>query len=353
VKIPTKKYLFPALVIAVILTGWQGLCASYAAALQPSQEIIISSPQVNSPRAVSGLTENEDTDDPAVITYTYMDLSGPESESERYPQNSPAINTRWTAEQIKAVSALDKTGKLNDAAPVLIAVLDTGIDAQHKELYGKVVSEVNFTASDTADDIYGHGTSIAGIITEGAENDPVINGVASESRLLNVKVADDRGRCQSSVLARGIIWAVDQGAEVINISLEIREDDPEIKEAVDYAWNRGVVIIAAAGNDGSSSPVYPAFYDNCLAVTAVKDDMSLVPLANYGDWVDVGAPGYKIYSALPGNKYGYKYGTSLAAAYISRLAGELFSIVEDTNGDGRLNDEVRRAIEAGYEGFVP
>lgn len=171
--------------------------------------------------------------------------------------------------------------------------------------------------------------------------------MARDAQLMNVKVADDKGRCQPSVVAQGIIWAVNNGASVINISIEIREASPELEDAVDYAWNQGVIIIAAAGNDGSQSPIYPAYYENSIAVAATRENDTLAPLSNYGDWVNVAAPGFNIYSTLPDDGYGYKTGTSFAAPYVSGLAALLFSVVTDTNGDGKLNDEVRAVIETG------
>jgi subtilisin family serine protease len=325
------KCLFLALVVAVVITGRQGLNASYAAVSSPGPEDTGSSLHTDVPPAVSGLAENEN----------------PDSQPAQYSPQQTAVNTRWTLEQIQAAAS---NSRAKSAETVLIAILDTGIDTGHDELYGLISAEINLTESNTAGDLYGHGTAVAGIIAAATENN-VAAGTTPESYLLNVKVADDEGRCNYATLARGIIRAVDSGALVINISLEIKEDSAELKEAVDYAWEKGAIIIAAAGNDGSSLPVYPACYENCLAVTAFKDNNTLVPMANYGDWVDISAPGFKIYTTLPGSKYGYKYGTSFAAACISGLAGKLFSIVEDTNNNGCLNDEVRQIIEAGYKEF--
>jgi thermitase len=164
---------------------------------------------------------------------------------------------------------------------------------------------------------------------------------------MNVKVADDRGECRAEAVAAGIVWAVDNGANIINISLELKEPAAALREAIEYAWNRGAVIIAAAGNDGSELPTYPAYYKNCIAVAAITEDNQLVPLSNHGDWVDVAADGLNIFSTLPDNRYGYKTGTSFAAASVSRLAALLFGVTIDQNGNGRRNDEVRVAIEAG------
>jgi thermitase len=171
-----------------------------------------------------------------------------------------------------------------------------------------------------------------------------IAAIAPECRLMNVKVADDTGKCEPSVVARGIVWAVDHGAKVINLSLAMRAS-PNLEEAVNYAWSRGAILIAAAGNKGTSDPSYPAYYDNCLAVAGTNENDSLALLSSYGDWVDVAAPGFNIYSELPENQYGYKTGTSAAGAHVSGVAALVFSIAEDNNGNGMTNDDVRWAIE--------
>ena len=192
--------------------------------------------------------------------------------------------------------------------------------------------------------MHGHGTHIAGIIAAINDNNLGINGIAPESRLLNVKVADDQGNCRMSALIEGIYWAIESGARVINISIEMVRTSPELEASIAYAWENGAIIISAAGNSGSDRPVYPAYYDNCIGVTALGDNGELGPLANYGDWVNAAVPGFSIYSSLPGDDYGYKHGTSFAAAYVSGLAAYLVPLIEDGNGNGRLNDEVRQLI---------
>jgi len=266
--------------------------------------------------------------------------------SELTVPNDPYIDRQWALNQIRVPELWQITTGSPD---ILVAVLDTGIDQSHEDLSGKVMAEVNFTDSPTPDDIHGHGTHVAGIIAANSNNNTGITGVAPQCRLMNVKVADDKGRVQASAVAEGIVWAVDNGASVINISVELREPSPELEEAVNYAWSQGAVIIAAAGNEGNDSPIYPAYYENSLAVAAIRQNDTLAPLSNYGEWVDVAAPGFKIYSTLPDDSYDYKTGTSFAAPYVSGLAALLFNMVTDTNGDGRLNDEVRAAIEAGCQ----
>jgi len=248
-----------------------------------------------------------------------------------YSVDDSYLAERWGVTKIEAPQAWQTT---RGDQSIIVAVLDTGINKDNLDLADRVVAEVNFTDSPTSDDLYGHGTHMAGTIV----------AIAPECRLMNVKVADDAGRCEPSVVARGIIWAVDHGAKVINLSLSMIAS-PNLEEAVNYAWSRGAILIAAAGNKGGSEPSYPAYYDNCLAVAGTNENNSLALLSSYGGWVDVAAPGFNIYSELPENQYGYKTGTSAAGAHVSGVAALVCSVAEDTNGNGAVNDEVRWAIE--------
>ena len=248
-----------------------------------------------------------------------------------YSTDDGYLSERWGADRIEAPQAW----RITKGESIIVAVLDTGINKDDQDLADRVVAEVNLTDSPTSDDVYGHGTHMAGTIA----------AIAPECLLMNVKVADDTGRSEASVVARGIVWAVDNGAQVINISLSMRAS-PELEQAVDYARDRGAIVIAAAGNQGVSEPVFPAYYANCLAVAGTNKNDSLALFSNYGYWVDVAAPGFNIYSEMPRGEYEYKTGTSAAAAHVSGVAALVFSIAEDSSGDGALNDEVRWAIES-------
>lgn len=256
--------------------------------------------------------------------------------------NDPFYSKQWAFSKINITNLWNITS----GSEVIIAILDTGIDHNNEDLKDKVVSEVNFTDSPSTNDFNGHGTHIAGIISATPNNGLGIAGLMPTGKLMNVKVANDYGFCVASTVARGIIWAVNNGAKVVNISIEIWGPSIDLEQAVNYAWDHGVIIVAAAGNQGNGLPIYPAYYKNCIAVAAIRPDNTLAPLSNYGDWVDVVAPGFNIYSTLPGNKYSYETGTSFASAYVSGLAAIFLTIVDDVNGNGMLNDEVRSAIEA-------
>ena len=259
----------------------------------------------------------------------------PSSSSSLEPANSRSDNTSrqdWGVNRIEAFQAYQMA---QEGKSITVAVLDTGIDEDNQALCSNLITSINFANSSTNADLYGHGTHMAGIIT----------AVAPSCQLINVKVADDRGRVQTAAVAEGIVWAVDHGAEVINVSLSVGPS-PDLEKAVDYAWNNGALVVAAAGNEGKTDPSYPASYENCLAVAAIDESGYLALLSNHGDWVDVAAPGHDIYSTLPNNQYGYKSGTSPAAAHVSGTAALVFSMAWDINGNGFVNDEARQAIES-------
>jgi len=283
-------------------------------------------------------------DSPSIQSVTpedMADVAGTSTEAmPTYVPNASYFDKQWAFGKVRAGQAV------SDNPEILVAILDTGIDLQHEDLAGKVAGGVNLTDSPTASDLLGHGTHVAGIIAATANNGIGIAGLAPNSRLLNVKAADDSGMVWPSDIAKGIVWAVDNGASIINMSLLVPASSPVLEEAVDYAWSRGVVLIAAAGNNIKSIPVYPACYPKVIAVAATDIDGSLWAGSNYGDWVDVYAPGVEIYSTLPGNEYGYKSGTSMAAACVTAAAALAFATVTDVNGDGFLNDEVTATVRA-------
>jgi len=133
------------------------------------------------------------------------------------------------------------------------------------------------------------------------------------------------------------------------MSLFSTEPSRDLEEAINYAWSKGVVVVAAAGNCIGAKAAYPAYYSNCIAVAATDSNDCVASWSSWGDWVDVAAPGVDIYSTLPGNRYDSRSGTSMAAAHVSGLAGLLFALVSDKNSNGFVNDEVRAVIEGGCD----
>ena len=256
--------------------------------------------------------------------------------------DDPGFVKQWGMVKVEAAQAWEVTA---GSPSVNIAILDTGIDLDHPDLANKIMSNANFGSSPTVDDIHGHGTHVAGIAAAMTNNGIGVAGVGCNSTLMNVKVLGDNGSGTYSSVASGIIWAADNGAELINMSLGGSAASSTLEDAINYAWSNGVIVVAAAGNSGSTTPMYPAYYANCMAVAATDYNDARASFSNYGDWVDVAAPGASIYSTLRNSGYGYMSGTSMASPHVAGLAALVFTAVSDTDGDGKLNDEVRSQIE--------
>ncbi len=278
--------------------------------------------------------------------FSEVDYVEPDSpvKAEAMPDDT-YLNQQWDLTKIQAPQAWNIT---HSSSTIKIAILDSGIDSTHPDLASKIVAKQNFTDSKTTEDVYGHGTHVAGIAAAITNNNTGVAGLGYNASLMNVKVLSDSGGGSYSWIIQGIIWAADNGANVINMSMNGYVDSDAMKQAVDYAWNKGAVIVVASGNNGNSTPTYPASYNNCIAVAATDQNDKLYSFSDYGNWVDVAAPGSTI-STMVGDKYGTMGGTSMAAPLVSGLAGLAFAVATDTNGDGRVNDEVRNAIQNGAD----
>ncbi|MDP2211431.1 MAG: S8 family serine peptidase [Candidatus Aquicultor sp.] len=245
---------------------------------------------------------------------------------------------------IDAWEAWDVTTSTPD---VIIAILDTGIDQDHADLAGQIIGNKNFTSSGTVDDLYGHGTHVAGIAAAAANNGIGVAGLAYGAGIMNVKVLGDDGSGYTSWVASGINWAADNGAKVINMSLGGSTGSRTLESAINYAWSKGVVVVAAGGNSASSAKQYPAAYTNCIAVAATDQNDNKAYFSSFGSkWIDVAAPGVNIYSTLPnhsnrigGTDYGYLSGTSMSTPYVAGLAALVWS-----TGYGNTATNVRGRI---------
>ena len=217
---------------------------------------------------------------------------------------------------------------------VKAAILDTGIDQDHEDLYEKIVDQKNFTTSPTIDDLYGHGTHVGGIVAAKTDNNLGVAGGCPSCQLMNGKVLNDSGSGAYSWIANGITWAADNGAKVVNLSLGGSVKSTTLEKAVNYAWNKQVVVVAAAGNSANPSKTYPAAYTNAIAVAATNNKDQKASFSSYGSkWVDVAAPGENIFSTFPNHPYkinkslGYDFGsgTSMATPMTSAVAALIWS----------------------------
>lgn len=203
---------------------------------------------------------------------------------------------------------------------LIVAVIDSGVDRNHPDLKNNIVKPYNAMNPDLypVDDV-GHGTHVAGIIGAETNNGIGISSISKGVDIMPVKVGDKKSLSTFDV-AKGIIYAVDNGANIINISIgggysQIVED------ACEYANSKGVLVIAAAGNEATSNETYPAALESVIGVGAVDShNDTLTTFSNYGQWVSLAAPGQNIYSTLPQGNYNYMSGTSMASPMVASLA---------------------------------
>ncbi len=245
-------------------------------------------------------------------------------------------NTGQTGGTVDAdIDAFEAWHATGGNSAVAIAILDTGIDQSHEDLKAKLAKNVNFTSSGTVDDRYGHGTHVAGSAAASTNNGAGVAGTCPNCALYNVKVLGDDGGGQWDWIARGIVWSADNGAKVANLSLGAYAESLTVRDAVNYAWGKGVILTGAAGNDGQNWGFYPAAYEDVIAVAATTHTDAKASFSNYGgNWVDVAAPGENILSTAPDHrntlwrravKYGTLNGTSMAAPHVAGLAGLIWS----------------------------
>jgi len=248
---------------------------------------------------------------------------------------------------------------------VVIAVLDTGVNINHPDLASGIwtnpgeiagndidddgngfiddVNGWNFALNNkTVADDYGHGTHVAGIAAARINNGTGIAGMAGGATIMPVKVFFPPPNVLGTYedLIRAIIYATDNGANVINMSLGATSYSRGEEAAVDYAWNHGVVVVAAAGNTGRNTYHYPAAHANAIAVAATDANDQRAGFSTYGDFVDVAAPGVSVLSTLMSGGYGGMSGTSMATPHVAGLAALLFSLNPQLT-----NAQVRDLIE--------
>ena len=267
--------------------------------------------------------------------------------------------TQWGLTSIRCPEAWDRQkGK----STVVIAVVDTGIDLNHPDLSGKLVPGRDLvhltdgtmpgdtltdswgevwrvegdlrTADNLPQDDVGHGTHVAGIVGASSDNNRGVAGVAWHCRLMPIRVmyrlvrlSDGfvGGSGTNANISAGIRWAVDNGADVINLSLGGFGASPDLNAAIQYATAQGVVVVAAMGNHGSNRAAYPAAFSNVISVGAINVSERRATFSATGSHIDVSAPGVAIRSTDWDDTYSNKDGTSMAAPFVAGLAGLILS----------------------------
>jgi len=246
---------------------------------------------------------------------------------------SPAQTIEWGIDTINA----DDVWGTYTGAGIKIAVIDTGIDLSHDDLF--VSGGVNIIRSvQSYNDDNGHGTHVAGIISA-LNNEIGVVGVAPSAEIYAVKVLDRKGSGYLSNVILGIEWSIDNGMDIINMSLGTNLYSQSLDDALDVANYSGIITVAAAGNDASDID-YPGAYANTICVGAIDIELDIAYFSSFGPEMDVIAPGVNIYSTYKGDTYKSLSGTSMATPHIAGLA----ALYLQNNSSGNL-DSFRSFLE--------
>ena len=272
----------------------------------------------------------------------------------------PAQTLPWGIDRIDAELV---TAALVSVLPgVKVAIIDTGIDKEHLDL--AIAGGVNFIGkgpsnknpkADKWDDDNGHGTHVAGTVAA-VDNSIGVVGAAPGVSLYAVKVLDRNGSGNLSTVIDGILWTIDNGMDVINMSLGIAKETLDqypntrqaLQDAVDAARDAGIVVVCAAGNSGGGTDTvgYPARFASAIAVAAVDGANVRATFSSTGPSVEISAPGVGILSTWSDGLYNTISGTSMASPHVAGVAALVITAgVTDSNGNGRTNDEVRSVLQ--------
>lgn len=323
------KRLTPLLFILLIFFGLESSAAAEGKTLERAIIIFEEGKEAEALKEVDGtILDNYDHIDAASVIATPEALEKLESSSNvKGIEEDILIKTNaqiadWAIPVLQTTSTWQSgySGK-----GIKIAVVDSGI-APHPDL--KVaggISMVGYTTSYYDDS--GHGTHVAGII--GALDNTIgIKGVAHGASLYSVKVFGKDNTAYLSDVIKGIEWAITNDMDILNLSLGTVEDSPAFKDVIQKANNAGILIFAAAGNQGAFNPTgdiveYPARYSEVIAVSAVDQSLKRAPFSSGGPAVDIAAPGLGIYSTFTGGSYVRMSGTSMATPYVAGQAALL------------------------------
>jgi hypothetical protein len=236
----------------------------------------------------------------------------------------------------------------------VLAIVDSGVDLGHPDLVGRLLPGRDVKNGDNEpSDQFGHGTEVATVAAAAVDGDRMA-GVTPQGRIMPVKVSGADGMSTDSLIAAGITWAADHGADVINISMGGPVSTGVLKAAVEYAQERDVLVVAAAGNQGHGFASYPAAFDGVVSVAAVDREGRRAGFSNYGPSVDVAAPGVDILVSSTDRRYHLKEGTSYSAPIVAGIALLLRGAFPTESAAAiadRLRDGARDAGPLGFDDY--
>ncbi|MDE3167223.1 MAG: S8 family serine peptidase [Acidobacteriota bacterium] len=265
--------------------------------------------------------------------------------------NDPSFASQWYLSTIQAPTAWNTT---TGTAGAPIAIIDSGADSTHPDLGARLMAGWSFLLGNSnTSDTQGHGTAVSGTVGAIANNLTGIAGVTWQNPIMPLVVVDSTGSASYSNIASAIEYAADHGARVMNISLAGTTSSSTVQSAVDYAWNKGAVVFAAAGNNGNSTPVYPAACNHAVSVSATNPDDSFASFSDYGTWIDLSSPGNNILTTTNGGGYAYWYGTSFASPIATGVAALALGANPALSASGLVTLLEANSDDLGAAGYDP
>ena len=265
--------------------------------------------------------------------------------------NDPDFSSQW---HLAAISGPNAWGISTGVSGVPIAMIDSGVDSTHSDLSSKIIPGWNFVTgtSNTADGL-GHGTATAGTVGAATNNGNGVSGVTWGNPIMPLVVLDSADYASYSNIAGAITYAADQGVRVINISIVGSSASSTLQSAVNYAWSKGAVIFASAGNNSTSSPMYPAACTNVVSVSATDVNGAFASFSNFGSWIDLSAPGNNILTTTMGGGYGYWYGTSFSSPIAAGVAALVLSLKPALSNSALVSLLEQNSDDLGAPGWDP
>lgn len=235
---------------------------------------------------------------------------------------------------------------------VTVAVLDTGVQLDHPYLSSVLVDGYDFVDNDNHPDdelpldrsteltASGHGTHVAGLI----------HYVAPKAKIMPLRVLETNGGGDLFTIMAGVVFAIHNGADIINMSLGTTLNSEMLQSILLFADAEGIIIVAAAGNNADSEPQYPAAYNHVIGVASITEEYKVSDFSNFGEWVDIVAPGESAFSSFPTDGYAWWTGTSMATGLVSGQLALIESVAPNLDMDDFL-EEIAQSVEQQNPGF--
>lgn len=221
--------------------------------------------------------------------------------------NDPYLGSEWHLANIGVGQAWDSAS----GGGVIVAILDTGVDATHPDLAAQLVAGWNvYDNNANTSDVYGHGTKVAGTVAAAANNGIGVAGVAAAARIMPIRISDLTGSASYSAMAQGLTWAADRGARVANISY-VAAGSAAVISAANYMKSKGGLVVTSAGNYGTDAGIAPT--TAMIPVSATDSNNALTSWSSFGSFVALAAPGAGIYTTTSGGGYAAVSGTSFSS----------------------------------------